>query len=41
MWMVIGDYVPQSIGGKIFKAQPIICKLAAFFSLAEIYSRYL
>jgi len=39
--MAIGDKLLQFIGGKIFKAQPIIYKLAVNFSLAEFYFRYL
>jgi hypothetical protein len=39
--MAIGDKLLQFIGEKIFKAQPIIYKLAGKFSLVEFYFRYL
>jgi|GEM_PF-3169878 hypothetical protein len=39
--MAIGDKLLQSLGEKIFKAQPIIYKLAGNFSLKEFYFRYL
>jgi hypothetical protein len=39
--MAIGDKFLQFIGGKIFKAQPIICKLAEISLLTEFCFRYL
>ncbi|AUB36755.1 hypothetical protein COO91_02680 [Nostoc flagelliforme CCNUN1] len=39
--MAIGDKLLHFISGKIFKAQPIIYKLAGNFSLTEFYFRYL
>jgi len=39
--MAIGDKLLQFLGEKIFKAKPIIYKLAGNFSIREFYFRYL